>query len=90
MFGFNYCQEEWLFLAVVFDLFSSSVICCLMSDRVNTDFALNALTMACWRRRDFGGVIVHSDHFCKYASYDWKSKLKANGLKASMSRRGNY
>ena len=82
-------QEGWLFLAVVLDLFSRSVIGWSMSDRINTDLALNALTMACWRRRGHVGVMVHSDQGCQYTSYDWRSMLKANGLKASMSRRGN-
>jgi putative transposase len=82
-------HEGWLFLAVVLDLYSRSVIGWSMSDRINTDLALGALTMACWRRRDHAGVVVHSDQGCQYTSYEWRSMLKANGLKASMSRRGN-
>jgi putative transposase len=60
-----------------------------MSDRINTDPALGALTMACWRRRDHAGVVVHSYQGCQYTSYVWRSMLKTNGLKVSMSRRGN-
>jgi predicted metal-binding protein len=45
--------------------------------------------MACWRRRDHAGAVVHSDQGCKYTSYEWRSMLKVNVLKASMSRRGN-
>ena len=45
--------------------------------------------MACLRRRDHAGVVVHSDQGCQYTSYEWRSMLKTNGLKASMSRRGN-
>lgn len=60
-----------------------------MSDRINTDLALGALTMTCWRRRDHAGVVVHSDQGCQNTRYEWKSMLKANGLKASMSRPGN-
>ena len=82
-------HEGWLFLAVVLDLYSRSVIGWSMSDRINTGLALGALTMACWRRRDHAGVVVHSDQGCQYTSYEWRSMLKANGLKASMSRRGN-
>jgi len=82
-------QEGWLFLAVVLDLYSSSVIGWSMSDRINTDLALGALTMACCRHRDHAGVVVHSDQGWRYTSYEWRSMLKANGLKASMSRRGN-
>jgi len=81
--------EGWLFLAVVIDLFSRQVIGWSMSERINTDLALNALTMACWRRKPKGEVIVHSDQGCQYTSYDWLSMLEANGLTASMSRRGN-
>ena len=82
-------QEGWLFLAVVLDLYSSSVIGWSMSDRINTDLALGALTMACCRHRDHAGVVVHSDQGWRYTSYEWRSMLKTNGLKACMSRRGN-
>ena len=37
-------QERWLLLAVVLDLFSRSVIGWSMSDRINTDLALNTST----------------------------------------------
>tara|TARA_B100000745_G_scaffold292429_1_gene233266 strand:+ start:133 stop:525 length:393 start_codon:yes stop_codon:yes gene_type:complete len=60
-----------------------------MSERINTDLVLNALTMAVWRRRPKSEVIVHSDQGCQYTSYDWQTMLKAQNLKASMSRKGN-
>ena len=60
-----------------------------MRDRMNTDLALGALTMACWRRRNHLGGVVHSDQGCSYTSYEWRSMLKEHDLKASMSRRGN-
>jgi putative transposase len=81
--------EGWLFLAVVIDLFSRQVIGWSMSKSINTDLALDALTMACWRRNPRTEVIVHSDQGCQYTSYDWRSLLEANGLVASMSRKGN-
>jgi len=52
-------QEGWLFLEAVLDLFSRSVIGWPMSDRINTEVELKFLTMACWRRRDHVGVMVH-------------------------------
>jgi len=82
-------SEGWLFLAVVMDLFSRHIIGWSMSDRINTELAMDALVMACWRRKPKGEVIVHSDQGCQYTSYDWRSMLKGNGLIASMSRRGN-
>ncbi|WP_173391449.1 IS3 family transposase [Thalassolituus oleivorans] len=81
--------EGWLFLAVIIDLFSRQVVGWSMSERINTDLVLNAITMACWRRKPKGEVIVHSDQGCQYTSYDWQSMLKANNLTVSMSRRGN-
>lgn len=81
--------EGWLFLAVVIDLYSRQVIGWSMSERINTDLVLNALTMAIWRRRPKQEVIVHSDQGCQYASHDWQSLLQSHNLKASMSRKGN-
>ncbi|MEP2595778.1 MAG: IS3 family transposase [Kangiellaceae bacterium] len=82
-------REGWLFLAVIIDLFSRQVIGWSMGGRINTDLVLNAITMACWRRKPKGEVIVHSDQGCQYTSYDWQSMLKTNNLVPSMSRRGN-
>jgi putative transposase len=45
--------------------------------------------MACWRRTDHAGVVVHSNQGCQYTNYEWRSMLKTNGLKASKSRGGN-
>ena len=81
--------EGWLFLAIVLDLFSRQVIGWSMSERINTDLVLDALVMACWRRRPKREVIVHSDQGCQYTSYDWRKMLDQNGLIASMSRKGN-
>jgi putative transposase len=81
--------EGWLFLGVVIDLFSRQVVGWSMSDKINTDLVLDALTMACWRRKPKNKVLVHSDQGCQYTSYDWRSMLEANNLEASMSRRGN-
>jgi transposase InsO family protein len=82
-------QEGWLFLAVIIDLFSRRVISVSMRGHINTDLVFSAITMACWRRKPKGEVIVHSDPGCQYTSYDWQSILKANNLVVSMSRRGN-
>ncbi len=81
--------EGWLYLGVIIDLFSRQVVGWSMSDRINTDLVLNAITMAIWRRKPKGNVIVHSDQGCQYTSYDWKSMLETNNLTVSMSRRGN-
>jgi len=81
-------QEGWLFLAVVLDFFSRSVIGWSMSARINTKFSLNALPWHAGGERTTC-VAVHSDQSCRYTSYDRRNILKANGLKAGMSRRGH-
>ena len=67
-------HEGWLFLAVVLELYSRSEIGWSMSDRINTNLALGALTMACWRRRDHAGVLVHSDQGCRRVTRHAQSK----------------
>ena len=68
---------------------SRPVIGWSMSDRLNTVLVGSTLTMDCWRRRDRAGVVVHSDQGWQYTSDEWHSMLKANSLKASVSRRGS-
>lgn len=82
-------HEGWLYLAVVLDLFSRQVIGWSMRSRIDSELAINALLMAVWRRNPKTPVIVHSDQGCQYSSHDWQAFLKAHGLVASMSRRGN-
>jgi putative transposase len=81
--------EGWLFLAVVMDSFSRQIIGWAMSDKINTDLALDALVMAVWRRKPKTQVVVHSDQGCQYTSYDWLSMLNLHNLVPSMSRRGD-
>jgi putative transposase len=82
-------HEGWLYLAVVLDLFSRQLIGGAMRSRIDSELAINALLMAVWRRNPTAPVIVHSDQGCQYSSHDWQAFLKAHGLVASMSRRGN-
>lgn len=81
--------EGWLYLAVVLDLFSRQVIGWSMQSRIDRGLVLDALLMAVWRRQPKHEVIVHSDQGSQYGSHDWQAFLKAHGLVASMSRRGN-
>jgi putative transposase len=53
--------EGWLYLAVVLDLHSRAVVGWSMRGNMETTLALDALTMAVWRRRPKGSVIIHSD-----------------------------
>ncbi|EII8887452.1 IS3 family transposase [Salmonella enterica] len=80
--------EGWLYLAVVIDLWSRSVIGWSMSSRMTAQLACDALQMALWRRKCPENVIVHTDSGGQYCSTDYQSLLKRHNLRGSMSARG--
>ncbi|OSM04240.1 putative transposase [Magnetofaba australis IT-1] len=61
-------DEVWLYLAVVIDLFSRTVIRWSMSKRINAKLTCDALQMALWKRRIATGVVVYSDRGSQYCS----------------------
>ena len=81
--------EGWLYLAAVTDLYSRQIGGWAMRPTMTTDLVLQALLAAVWRRKPVPGVIVHSDQGSQFTSDDWQAFLKAHGMVASMSRRGN-
>jgi putative transposase len=81
--------EGWLYLAVVIDLYSRMVVGWSMKSTMTTELALDALMMACWRRRPKNPVIIHSDQGSQFGSDDFNRWCKDNALRPSMSRRGN-
>jgi len=82
-------KEGWLYLAVVIDLFSRSIIGWSMSSCLKKDLVCNALTMALFRRKFPKDVIVHSDRGSQYCSYEYRRLIRQNNLIGSMSRKGN-
>ena len=82
-------EEGWLYLAVVMDLYSRSIVGWAMAERMTRELAMSALTMAVWRRRPEPGVVVHSDRGSQYASGDYQALLKTHGFLCSMSRKGD-
>jgi putative transposase len=81
--------EGWLYLAVVLDLFSRSVIGWAMDQRMTRQLVVSALTMAVERRRSSSGIIFHSDRGSQYASDDFQPLLAQYGMRCSMSRKGD-
>lgn len=81
--------EGWLYLAVVVDLYSRAVVGWAMQPTLATELALDALTMALWRRQPKQPVIIHSDQGSQFGSDAFTSWCKNNRLIPSMSRRGN-
>ena len=81
--------QGWLYLAVVIDLYSRSVVGWSMKPTMATEIVLDALTMAVWRRKPKQPVIIHSDQGSQFGSDDFIRWCKDIRLEPSMSRRGN-
>ena len=79
----------FVYLAVVMDLFSRTIVGWAVSAVIDRHLVIAALEMAVRRRRPELGLLFHSDQGSQYASDDHQKKLDANGITCSMSRRGN-
>ena len=82
-------HEDWLYLAVVLNLYSRQSVGWGMQGTMHTDVVLQALMMAVWRRKPSPGLLIHSDQGAQFTGHDWQDFLKEHGLDCSMSRRGN-
>lgn len=83
--------NEYVYLAVIIEIFSRKCIGWDLSRSIDTRLTLNALNMAISDRKSIGfeNLIHHSDQGVQYASRDYVNRLKENGIKISMSRKGN-
>ena len=81
--------EGWLYLSTVMDLYSRRIVGWAMRDHLRTELPLAALRMAFSAQRSGAGLIHHSDRGVQYASHDYRAALAADGITASMSRKGN-
>lgn len=59
-------KSQWLYLAVIIDLYSRKVIGWSMSQRMKANLVCDALTMALHNRNCPNGVIVHTDRGSQY------------------------
>jgi putative transposase len=81
--------EGWLYLAVVLDIFSRSVVGWSMSERLTDDLTVNALMQALLKRNPASDLIFHSDRGSQYASMRFRQILSRYGILQSMSGKGN-
>ena len=81
--------RQWLYLAVVIDLFARKVVGFATSTSPNTSLTAKALATAFESRGRPKGLLFHSDQGCHYTSKSFKQLLWRYRIKQSMSRRGN-
>ncbi|MDN4504446.1 IS3 family transposase, partial [Alteromonadaceae bacterium BrNp21-10] len=80
---------QWLYLAVVMDLYARRIVGWACSDSPNTDLTCAALRMAFESRGRPKNLIFHSDQGCHYSSLQYRQMLWKYQIVQSMSRRGN-
>jgi len=81
-------HEGWLYLAVVLDLVSRRVVGWSMRPTMERALVIDALRSAITNKRLGTTPLFHSDRGSQYASTEFRAVLAANGLTASMSRKG--
>lgn len=82
-------EERWLYLAAILDLWSRRVVGWATAETLHASLAARALAMAIQHRRPPQGLLHHSGRGVQYASSEYRGRLEAAGLEASMSRAGN-
>ena len=74
----------WLYLAVVFDIFSRKIVGWSMADNMKAELVDDALKSAINRRKPAPGLIHHSDHGSQYRSILLGKTLERQGIQPSM------
>jgi transposase InsO family protein len=80
-------REEFIFLAVILDVFSRRVVGWELGESLQTSLVLAALNRAVADRSLPAGIIHHSDQGVQYASAELVDRLLALGFQISMSRK---
>ncbi len=82
-------QEGWLYLAAIEDLYHKKIVGWALDSRMTKQLTISALEMAIKREKPQKGLIFHSDRGSQYAAYDYQDKLRENGIRQSMSAKGD-
>lgn len=80
---------EKLYLSPVIDLFNGEVISYTLSERPVMQMVTTMLEKALTKLNPGDAPVLHTDQGWQYQMKSWQARLKANGLRQSMSRRGN-
>lgn len=82
-------RQEFVYLAVVLDVFSRKVVGWALDRTLTTRLPLLALQRAITERQPTPGLVHHSDRGIQYASQQYTELLGLYGILPSMSRPGN-
>jgi len=82
-------NRQWLYLAVVMDLFSRKVIGWALDNHMRESLILQALNMAVTDREISNDLLLHSDRGVQYRGNEYQQTLTRHNILCSMSRKGN-
>jgi len=82
-------REGWLYLAIIVDLCSKSIVGWSLWERLTRWLVIDAFKQAQGRRGNVAGLIFHSDRGVQYASKDFRKLLEKHKCRSSMSGSGN-
>ncbi|WP_233516794.1 IS3 family transposase [Paenibacillus curdlanolyticus] len=83
------CKGQKLYLASIMDLCTREIVGWRLDNHMTTELVMGAFEAAYTTKMPKEGLIHHSDRGTQYTSKEYRAKLKACGMIASMSRRGN-
>lgn len=82
-------ERGFVYLAVIMDLFSRKIIGWSLDTTMTNQLIIDAFNMAVATRKVEPGLILHSDRGVQYRSGEYQYLLINEGIKPSMSRKGN-
>ena len=78
-------DEGFAYAAMITDVFSRKIVGSSIDKTMTTDLVLDALYQALRQRKDYTGLIHHSDRGLQYCIGDYISVLKSNDIRISMT-----
>lgn len=82
-------EKGFVYLAVIMDLFSRKIIGWSLDTTMTNQLIMDAFKMAVASRNVEPGLILHSDRGVQYRSGEYQALLLNEGIRPSMSRKGN-
>ena len=82
-------ERGFVYLAVIMDLFSRKIVGWSLDTTMTNQLIIDAFEMALSSRKVEPGLILHSDRGVQYRSGEYQHLLLSEGIRPSMSRKGN-
>jgi putative transposase len=86
---FVWTEQGWVYLALLIDLCTRSIVGWAVSEHCDAELALRCLNRAAARHRPGAGLVHHTDRGSTYTAAAYRSRLGELGMIQSMSRRAN-